>query len=310
MDERHAQIKEGAGLEESKLNVEFIDFLKRWSTPVLIVIAAIAVGYFLYQKRKEAKSEALSAAFVELEAARSAGSPAVLLSVAEDHAGQGAVAQIARLSAADIYLASYRSGIRPGAPLDPATGIPEDPEDVLSTDEARNQQLSTAEGLYQRVVDSTSGKVEMAQHSIGALFGLAAVAECKGDTAKAGTYLDQIESIARTADMPEFIELAKKRAQTLGTLADLPKLYTKAELPSTMFGNLPEGMTQIPNPFLNQAPATAPVDEGPVGPPAPVEPVTPPVLEEPETANPGAAPPKPEGSEPAEKPADKPNEKP
>ena len=38
MDERQTQIRQGAGLEESRINTEFLDFLNKWSSPVLIVI--------------------------------------------------------------------------------------------------------------------------------------------------------------------------------------------------------------------------------------------------------------------------------
>ena len=48
MEERQTQIREGAGLEESKLNVEFIDWLQRWSTPILLLVAGAALGMGLY----------------------------------------------------------------------------------------------------------------------------------------------------------------------------------------------------------------------------------------------------------------------
>src|SRR5262245_7049428 len=99
MDERQAQIREGAGLDEARLNVEFIEFLKKWSTPLLVIIALVALGYFGLQKLREARHAALTTAFTQLDAARTSGNPSGLLAVADEHNGQGAVPEIARLQA-------------------------------------------------------------------------------------------------------------------------------------------------------------------------------------------------------------------
>jgi hypothetical protein len=306
MDERQAQIREGAGLDEARLNVEFIEFLKKWSTPLLVIVAVIALGYFGLQRLREARASALSAAFTQLDAARDAGNPVGLLAVAEEHDGQGAVPEIARLQAADIYLGSYRAGMREGAQVTPA-GEPEDPATVLSEEE-RTKQLDKAAELYQKVVAETSGKPDLVQHTIGGMYGLAAVAECRANFDEARRHYDAIETLARTADMPEHVELAKQRLDTLGSLANIPKLYAKAQIPVPP-PLLPEGVRQVPNPFGNQTPApetaapTATPVEGPV--------VPPPTPVEPETGAPGAVPPDEKPAEPAtEKPAEKPPEKP
>lgn len=311
MDERQAQIREGAGLDEARLNVEFIDFLKKWSTPILVIIALIALGYYGLKKREEMRDAALAAAFTQLDAAREAGSPAGLLAVADEHRGQGAVSEIAELQAADVYLGSYRAGLREGAQVKP-TGEPEDPSMIL-TDEERAKQLDKAAELYQKVVNDTTGKMDLVQHTIGGMYGLAAVAESRGKFDDAKREYEAIQTLARSADMPEHVELAKERLDTLGSLSTLPKLYAKAEIPASVSGMLPEGLRQIPNPFQNQNPQPAAV--GPevpatstpavVGPPAPL-----PAPVEPETGLPGSAPPDEHAPAPGEKPAEKPAEPP
>lgn len=311
MDERHAQIREGAGLDESRLNLEFIDFLKKWSTPLLVVVAVVAIGYFLLQKRRDMKVASLAAAFTQLEAARDAGSPTGLLAVADDHRGQGAVAEMAELAAADVYLASYRAGVRPGGRVDTA-GTPEDAADLL-TEADRAQQLDKAAEIYQRVVNFTQGKADMVQHTIGGLYGLAAVAECRSDFDAARRHLETIETLARNADMPEQVEIAKNRIDTLGALADLPRLYVRSEIPVSASSSIPEGLVPVPNPYLNTQPTdVAPVGPDPVGPETigPAGPEAPPELPpvvEPETGAPGATPP---GEPPTEEPAPKPAEEP
>jgi hypothetical protein len=162
MDERQAQIREGAGLDEARLNLEFIEFLKKWSTPALIIVAVIALGYFGWQKRKEMRAAAVTNAFVQLEAASDAGNPAGLLAVADEHRAHGAVAEIAYLKAADIHLSSYRAGLAPGSRVT-SDGTPEDPKDLLSEDD-RKKQLERAAELYRWVVNETAGKMDEALH--------------------------------------------------------------------------------------------------------------------------------------------------
>src|SRR5690606_41971572 len=106
MDERQTKIKEGAGLEESRLNTEFIDFLQRWGTPALLVVAVIALGYFGYQRLQMARTEKVNQAFVELEAALSTDNPnpRALEDIAATYSSTRAVPHIASLTAADGYL--------------------------------------------------------------------------------------------------------------------------------------------------------------------------------------------------------------
>ena len=60
---RLGELKEGAGLEDSRINQDFVDFIRKWSTPLLMVAAAIAIGYFLYNKRIEARQAHIDEAF-------------------------------------------------------------------------------------------------------------------------------------------------------------------------------------------------------------------------------------------------------
>jgi hypothetical protein len=252
MDERQRQIREGAGLEESRLNVEFIDFLKKWSSPALVVVALLALGYFGLQKLKEHRHQSLEAAFAELESAMDSASPTALLAVAENHAGQAAVAEMARLYAADVYLNSARAGLAPGATVD-ANGKPRDPADLL-TPEQIEQQLARAAELYQAVVDRTSSMPDQVQHTIGGLYGLAAVAESRQKPDEARSYYQRIVSIAQEAGLPEDVARAQGRIDTLSQLTSLPRLYNSTDLAA---GKL----TPVSGP-----PGTSPFDIAPVGP--------------------------------------------
>lgn len=298
MDERQAQIREGAGLDEARLNVEFIDFLKKWSTPLLVIVAVIALGYFGWQKRREMKAAAVTNAFAQLEAASDAGNPAGLLAVADEHRAHGAVAEIAYLKAADIHLSSYRAGLAPGSRVT-GDGTPENVADLLS-DADRAKQLDRAGELFQWVLTETTGDMDQALHAIEAMYGLAAVAECRGKFDEARKQYEGIEALARTADMPDHVELAKRRIETLGTLASVPRLYAKSELPMPA---LPPELspTLIPVPAEDIPTPLAPAgDLQPAGPPVPEPaPAPTPAPAEQETGKPGTAPP---GEQPAEAP--------
>ena len=60
MDERQQQIKAGAGLEESRINQDLIDFLQKWGSWILMALAVAALAYaglqWLERQRVEKKS--------------------------------------------------------------------------------------------------------------------------------------------------------------------------------------------------------------------------------------------------------------
>jgi hypothetical protein len=235
MEERQTKITEGAGLEESRLNKEFIDFLQRWSTPVLLVIALIAVGYIGYQRLQQARIDKVNNAFVELEAALSTTNPnpRVLEDVAASFSSTRAVPHIASLAAADEYLRAARVGIAPGAQLRPDGTV--EPSDLLS-DEQRTRYLAEAERLYTGVLNATHAQHGMAIHAISAAYGLAAVAESQSppqlDVAR-GHY-ERIIAIAERAAYDQHARNARQRIETLADHVPIerPRLYAAAELPA------------------------------------------------------------------------------
>jgi predicted negative regulator of RcsB-dependent stress response len=115
------EIREGAGLTEARLNQDFIEFLRKWSTPVLVVVALAAVSYAGYTRWNERKIQQYNDAYSEFErvAGVASPSPESLKRVAEDFEGIGSVSLMARLQAADVYLQSIRRGIKPGAQVEP-----------------------------------------------------------------------------------------------------------------------------------------------------------------------------------------------
>ena len=230
IDKRHTEIKEGAGLDESRLNLEFVDFLRKWSTPVLLILAIAAIGYFLYTRQQEAKRERTADAFRQFTVvAMSANpSPESLVGIAEAFGDVRGIGAMARLAAADEYLRAVRRNLRPGSELGPG-GVVLDPEDELKPEE-RSRFLDEAERLYRRAHADTVGNPAMTLHTLGALYGLAAVAECVGDLEAARNVLDQALMLAEKRGYPQHVVIARERLDALSKGGEPVRLYRAAEL--------------------------------------------------------------------------------
>ncbi len=295
MDSRQRQIQAGAGLEESKYNVEFIDFLKRWGTPILLVVAIVSMGFFFYRRYQERLAQETDQAWVELEDARVANSPSGLLAVAEAHAAQIGVPQQARLAAADALLLAALQGVKPGG-LD-ARGDLTGPDAAL-TAEGRIEQIKGALEQYRRVAGELAGKRHLEQLRLAALFGAAAAEESLGELEAAKTSLQTAISVAEDAGFAAQAAAARKRIETMGELATVPRLLAAADV-----------KTRRPPPAPPPAPAPEPAAGAgldlklsePSG--LSLEPITPAQVLPPPTPTPEPAKPAETPAKPAEDPA-------
>jgi hypothetical protein len=294
MDERQAQIRERAGLEESRLNQEFIDWLRKWGSPILMVVAVLAVAYALRDRWHKAADTKLDKGFEELASLTASNNtnPDALVQVATEYDGHAAIASLARLEAADAYLDALRRGVKPGATLkmenNRPTGELENAEDALTDADRTDFQKKAAE-LYQQVYDQTNGKSGKQVLTMNALYGLAAVAEGRQDFDKAKGYYEQIAKIADGLAMPAHSALVKERIAKLSDLHNVPKLYTKAELPPVPKKEEPPA-PQITPVAAPPAPGANPGAISPTAPPAVPAPSAPaPAPSNPESA-PGTSP--------------------
>jgi len=270
-DRRLDQIKEGAGLEESRINQDLVEFLRKWSTPVLMVLALIMLGYFFYNKQKAARQAHVDEAFREYNQSAEIANPSpdALKGVAEDFKDVEGVYLLATQRAADEYLRAVQRGVKPGAELDQA-GEPVDPSDML-TDEDRERFLKEAESLYRKVYDRTTGKPQLSLHTLAALYGLAAVSESRNDAQAARNVLDQALALAKDHGYLEHITILQDRIDKLPSLvSEEVKLYAKADLPEIPALAQPE--PELPT-IDENTDVTAPQDAqtGPMGPTLPDE---------------------------------------
>jgi hypothetical protein len=232
MDERQAQIRERAGLEEARLNEDFIEFLRKYGIWVLL-LAAIAGGgtsakrwWTTYNERK------VDNAFSELEGARAGGdnaSPESLAAVASEFGTIRSVGALARLDAADAYLSAVRRGVKAGAKVD-REGKLESADDTLGADD-RKAYLAKAADLYQKVLDDSQADAGKKLLTLNAIFGLAAVAESNRDFDKAKGFYSQVEKAAEGSMYSAHGLVAKERIAKLDELASVTAPLPKADLP-------------------------------------------------------------------------------
>lgn len=210
MDERQRQITEGAGLEESRINKEFIDLLQKWSTPVLLVILVIAGAYAGVQWYGQKQLETRDAAFIAFQSAELEARPEPLLEVAREYPGAGAVEELATLTAADLHLSAYHLRRAPGT-----QGI--EPEDRLDDEQAR-EMLDQAAELYQDAYRQASAAAGRELLEISGLWGIAAVELSRGNFDAAEDRLQQVVEIAQAQRYAQLVA----RAEML--INDIPRL--------------------------------------------------------------------------------------
>ncbi|MCC6950916.1 MAG: hypothetical protein IT433_05660 [Phycisphaerales bacterium] len=267
MDERQTQIRERAGLEESLLNQDFIDWLRKWGTPILMVAALSAVGYTLYLRYQVGQSQRVDKAFAEFELARAgaSASPSALAAVATEFEGVRAVSMLARLEAADRYVDAVRRRMKIGAELAVSeqgspTGALAKPEDALA-DTDREDYLTQAAALYQRVHDDASTSSGNLLTRVNAMYGLAAVAECRRNWDEAAQWYNRIASLVDGTTYVLHKKVAEQRVKELDELKATPPLPLDAQVPK------PPPPPAPPAPAVGDPGATPPATVPPTPPP-------------------------------------------
>ncbi len=296
MDKRQTEIVEGAGLDEGRINQDLIDFLSKWSSPLLFAMALIAGGWWFWNYRGEQQTAYRDSALVQLENATLSGNPnpVTLVALADEFSDVDGVPARALLAAGDVRLSAASRGIAPGAQVNQDGTVAE--EDLLS-DEDRADEFDKAAKLYKRAWDLTKDEPAMALHAVGAASGIAAVAESLGDVAGARQAYERLIDIAEKANYSQQAAVAKRRLASLEErLSEAPTLFTKGELPE-LYADRP----------LESEDGVTPLIEGStdvVGPEAP--PAETPPAETSEGDAPAAEPEAPVADEPAGEPSTEP----
>lgn len=257
MDNRTTQIREGAGLDESRLNQDFIDMLRKWSSPVLMVIAAIVLLVAGKNYLDHHSNKRVNRAFEEVAGAVdytvASPSPVTLRAIREQYGDVAGIAPMSALREADVYLNAAVRGVAPGA--EPELGADNQPTGGFAAgdllDEAgRAEMLDKAGALYREVAGMTKQGDAWAIHRLAAQFGLAAVAESKGDAAGAKAAYTEAKKVAEAARYPLWARVADERLATADAMAVQVSLISREALPKA-----PEAALELPAmPMLGEMP--------------------------------------------------------
>jgi hypothetical protein len=231
MDKRQTEITQGKGLQESRINQDFVDFLNKWSTPVLLLLVLVAGGIWAKRMWDERRVAKVNAAFASYEAALGAGNPnpESLRRVAEEFPGVRGVPGMARLTTADLYLSAATTGLKPGAELD-GEGRAVNADDVLD-DAARLRYLEDAGRLYEQVLADAEA-ADQTLLAIGAAFGSGAVKVSRGDADGARGMYERAAALAEEGRYPILAGIARERAAGVGSVAARSPLPSSASLPA------------------------------------------------------------------------------
>lgn len=271
LDARQRQIKEGAGLDESRVNQEFVEFLRVWLPWILGAIAVVLGGWVGWQRWTQHKHQVIAQAFADYDAAVMPASSgldldvSLLIRLAEEHGGKASIPELSRLAAANQLVLSASKGIAPGAEVDAQTGAVKNATDLL-TIERQRELVQQAAGLYEQVLSSTRGVKGRELFAIQALMGLAATSEGKSDWEKAKGHYAEAKSLAEANVYPKIAAVAEERMRTIdelkGAVPPLPKdLILSFNKPQATAPSGQPGTMGVPitiNPPAGGGPSAAP----------------------------------------------------
>ncbi|TVQ31847.1 MAG: hypothetical protein EA376_07615 [Phycisphaeraceae bacterium] len=242
MDDRERQITEGAGLQESRYNTEFIEWLNRWGSVILLGVLVVALAWMGWRWWGNHQTTLLNRAFLDLDAAVEASNPDGLLSVAQEWRGRGSIYELATLKAAEVYLESARRGLVPG-------GVPGEADDLVDEPQRRSY-LSQAEELFQDVLGRTQNRDEMTHHYLSALSGLASVAMSLGDHDRARELLQRTVDASEEKGFGELARWTRQRLDRFDEVVSQPPLLSVDDI-AAAFDMSPAPDVNIPLPTFD-----------------------------------------------------------
>ncbi|MHC4108523.1 MAG: hypothetical protein ACYSTY_10605 [Planctomycetota bacterium] len=214
MDRQRLQQVHQSEITESRINEDFVEWLKtkapQWLLAILIGIAA----YMAIVRWKEHKTNRQDAAW---QALVTASLPGAKEDVADEHGDVFAVAQLAWLQAAQQLLRAIDRNMPLGADANDTTVQPLTPEQ-------RDEYLDRIAGLCQKVLlTDTSKSLPMTLHAVNALKTLAAAAEARGEFDEARRWY---EEAAERAELyyPNLAEQSRRRGETVDQYTRLVSL--------------------------------------------------------------------------------------
>jgi hypothetical protein len=203
LDQRLKEVHQ-TDLTEGRINQDFVDWLKTKGMTYLLVALLGLCAYLVYVRWQHSRTNYKAEAWKELAGA---ALPTSLEEVAQKYGDVGAVGSLARLNAAGELMRSVQTGKTLGADVASRTDL---------TAQERDVNLDKADRLYREIIESDDKSAGKTLITVTALTGRAAVADSKGDTAKAREFYTAAADRAGEA-YPELAAQSRKRAEAVGT---------------------------------------------------------------------------------------------
>lgn len=218
------RLESGAGLQESRLNQDFINWLEKWGPRVLYVILAVVVTYVGLQWYGRYQERLTDEAFASLREATEARDVGMLEAVAAEHADRGAVSDLARLELGRLLQIAGTTRI-------PETVQPGD-EDVerLDVSQAEGRLRAALEQFEMVVARSSADRPLLAQQ---ARWGMVSAHMSLGDGEAASRVLEAYVEAAEGLGLAETQRRAADERLALieSGLGGLLELPTREDLP-------------------------------------------------------------------------------
>lgn len=250
MEDRQTQVVSGAGLQESRINTEFVDFLSKWGPRVLYIVLAVVLAFLGWQQWTRYQNRLTDQAFAAYEAQIASRSPDLLIQVAQEHASRPAVWSLATRDAANLLMDSVIRGTVPGA--DPFAPKPED----RLTEEKRADFLARAESLYRDVVDRNSNGKGQLIFAEQARWGLASALLSQGKIDEGRQALEQFVASAEAGSLDNLAAFGRARLARLADAGNPPRILPEADLPPGAVRGLTSGVRVTPDTTSATDPAT------------------------------------------------------
>ncbi len=226
-DARLEEVRQ-SDLNESRINEEFVDWLKGPGTTILLGLLVALLGFVFWQRYQQDQANTRDAAWVQYAQATAVPGPELLEQVAAtpEIAEIDGIGELARIRAAERYMNAVLADEQLREDLVPEGE--EAPEPAPLTDELRVEYLDRADALYAEVVAVDDGTNAMTIHAWTALMGRAAVAEARGEIEAARGHYEQASE--RAGDWyPQLADRARRFADTAENFDEEIRLPTQAE---------------------------------------------------------------------------------
>jgi hypothetical protein len=225
-DDRLKQVRQ-TDLTESRVNEDFVVWLRRSGPQYLLIVMIAVCGWLGYLRWKEYRAKHVAEAWSAYLECKLPGS---FEDVADQYSDVPGLQQQAWREAADTLLEAVQSGRRLGADASkPATAG----ADVELSDAERAEYLDRAERLYRQVVDSDDHTLARTLYTASALQGLAAVAESRGNADEARNLYEMSADRAEPF-YPLLAQRVRERAKTVAENITPVTLPAQASLPSPL----------------------------------------------------------------------------